>query len=338
MSAKTPPSPRFSPDDALPPVEPPSAGFIIQLFVIPGVIVLVVVAIWLMFSWLAQKDNDSEAYVRALARNNDARWQAALNLATDLRAERSAKEPRLTVDPKLAGGLADILDREISEGSLEQNPLELRIYLSRALGEFRIDGPLPVLVRAASTQRDEREADVRRAALEGIAILASNATDTQPMLDDEKLREALLAAAGDDDPRTRSVAAVAMGVLGGEVFKARLRNMLDDADANVRYNAATRLAHWGDPASIDVLKEMLDLDENAGVEQERKELKDFKRALVVQNALRASEQLAAANPQADLRPLEAAIEAILARNSIHQEMRVGATETLRTLRAGAASP
>ena len=84
MSTQLPPPRDLSPDDALPPVEPPSAGFILQLFFIPGMIVLVIVMIWLLFSWLAHKGNDRDALVKALSRNNEARWQAAFNLANDL--------------------------------------------------------------------------------------------------------------------------------------------------------------------------------------------------------------------------------------------------------------
>ena len=34
-------------EDLLPPVEPPSAGFLIQLFVVPALIVILIVAAWL---------------------------------------------------------------------------------------------------------------------------------------------------------------------------------------------------------------------------------------------------------------------------------------------------
>jgi hypothetical protein len=37
----------------LPPVEPPTAGFIVQLFVLPAVIVAVVIVVWLLFGKLA---------------------------------------------------------------------------------------------------------------------------------------------------------------------------------------------------------------------------------------------------------------------------------------------
>ena len=53
MSNHTPPSRGLSPDDALPPVEPPSAGFILQLFIVPGVIVVVVTLVTLLLTSMA---------------------------------------------------------------------------------------------------------------------------------------------------------------------------------------------------------------------------------------------------------------------------------------------
>jgi hypothetical protein len=334
MSSRLPPSERFSPDDALPPVEPPSAGFILQLFVVPGVIVLVVVVIWLMFNWLAHMGNDSDAFVRALARNNESRWQAAFNLATALRAERKSTEPRLTVDKRLAAQLAGILDDEIKAGSMDERPVTLRIYLSRALGEFRVDDGLPTLVTAASTQRDEAEVDVRRAAIEGIALLAANfPPDDKRFIENEKLTEALSNAAADPDHRIRAVAAVAMGVIGGETYIDKLHFMLEDSHPDVRYNAAVRLASRGDLAAVDVLSEMLDQNERAGVEAEQEvKMRDFKRSLITINALRATAQLAETNPTADLGALESAVDKVR-ESDAPADIRVEATGALRKLRS-----
>jgi len=336
MSYDAPPSRNLSPDDALPPVEPPSAGFILQLFVVPGVIVVVVVMIWVMFNWLAQKGNDRDAFVRALGRNNEARWQAAFNLANALRAERGASNPKLTNDPELATQLAAILDREIEAASMENNSVTLRIYLSRALGEFKVPDGLPVLIKAATTERDPRESDVRRAALEGIALLASNVgADSPKFTADEKLQEAIASAASDTDPRTRTVAAVVLGVLGGEKNLERLRALLDDTNPDVRYNAATRLAHHGDAAAVGVLSEMLDPDEMAGVTIEKQEeMRPFKRALITLNALRAVGQLAEKNSTADLTPLKVAVEKLMSSDA-SGEIRVEATSALRRLDARA---
>jgi HEAT repeat protein len=334
MSSSSPRPTGYSPDDALPPVEPPSAGFILQLFIVPGVIVVVVVMIWLMFNWLAQMGNDRDAFVRALARNNEARWQAAFNLANAMRAERGSKQPRLTGDPQLAADLAGILDHEIDAGSMEKNPLALRMYLCRALGEFRVTEPLPTLIKAATTERDEREGDVRRTALEGIAVLADNVGgDDKHFTQNEALRDALLTAASDNDPRTRDVAAVAMGVIATPEFRERLGAMLEDSNPDVRYNAAVRLAHLGDVSAVPVLAEMLDPDELAGIESEKQqEMRPFKRALITVNALRATGQLAEKSPQADLTALQSAVERLLA-SKIEGEMRVEAQAALRQLDA-----
>ncbi|OYV83252.1 MAG: hypothetical protein B7Z73_16275, partial [Planctomycetia bacterium 21-64-5] len=113
-----------SPDDHLPPVEPPSAGFIVQLFVIPALIVVIMFALGGGIKWLVERDNNPEAYVDALRRNNDARWQAAHDLADVLRNPRNAK---LKDDARLAEQLAGILNKELDEGSFDKNPIELRI-------------------------------------------------------------------------------------------------------------------------------------------------------------------------------------------------------------------
>ncbi len=331
MSSNSPPSRGLSPDDALPPVQPPNAGFILQLFIVPGVIVVVVVLVWVMFNWLAQKGNDRDAFVRDLGRNNEARWQAAFNLANALRAERKSSQPTLATDDKLAAQLADILQREIEAGKLDDNSLSLRVYLCRALGEFRVADGLPALIKAASTVRDPKEEDVRRAALEGIAVLASNVSDKTAFNDNAQLRNVLLAAADAGDPGLRGLGAVAMGVIGGSANVEKLQHMLDDLDANVRYNAATRLAALGDAASIRVLAEMLDQTETAGVNSEKDPtLRKYKRDVINVNALRATHQLAEKNSDADLGSLKPLVEKLL-EGELPGSIRIEATSTLKAL-------
>src|SRR5271170_1140541 len=50
----------------LPRVEPPSAGFVVQLFVIPAAVVVVVIIVWLLFGKLASGERDAMEYVRQL--------------------------------------------------------------------------------------------------------------------------------------------------------------------------------------------------------------------------------------------------------------------------------
>ncbi len=109
MSDYSRPSEPISAGDALPPVQPPSAGFILQLFVVPGIIVVVIVLVWLMFNWVARTGNDPDEYVAALRRNNANRWQAAFGLAGSDRAEQgaAARRPpgrRAGLDPRRRNG------------------------------------------------------------------------------------------------------------------------------------------------------------------------------------------------------------------------------------------
>ena len=313
--------------DALPPVEPPSAGFILQLFVVPGLIVVIIVMVWLMLNWLAHMGSDPQSYVKALERNNEARWQAAVNLANALRSDRGP----LKNNSQIATQIAGILDREITAGSLKEGSITLRDFLCRALGEFNVPDGLPVLLKAASTQRGPEEAAVRRAALAAIALLADNVHTAGGSLANEKLDSTLLEAANDSDPLVREVAAYAMGSVGTPELDVKLRSMLKDSYANARYNAATGLARRGDAAVVPVLVEMLDPEEMAGVVIEKDETaRDSKRAVIVINALRSTDQLAKTNPTADLAPLQAAIEKLL-EVKVQSQIKVQAADVLKQL-------
>ena len=88
----------------LPPVEAPSAGFIVQLFVIPAVVVLVVICVWLLFGKLAGGERDAMEYVRLIresSSNSRAANRAAFELASLIQNDSKAR----TSDPKLLGEL-----------------------------------------------------------------------------------------------------------------------------------------------------------------------------------------------------------------------------------------
>src|SRR5512135_115039 len=83
----------------LPPVEAPSAGFVVQLFVIPAVVVAVVIVVWLLFGKLAGGERDAMEYVRQL-RLSSANWRSAFELASLIQ-----NDAKLGSDPKLLGEL-----------------------------------------------------------------------------------------------------------------------------------------------------------------------------------------------------------------------------------------
>ncbi|HWA97834.1 MAG TPA: HEAT repeat domain-containing protein [Pirellulales bacterium] len=320
--------PRFSADDALPPVEPPSAGFILRLFFIPAAIVAIIVCVWLAFNWLAQRDSDPYAYLLALERNTAVRWQAAVNLADALRDPRNAD---LKHDHAVIQRLVGITERELEAGRTDDDALKLRVYLCNALGEFQEpDDVLPVLLKAATTQRQDEEKYVRFAALKAIAVLLASA----PGFDAARHPEVFTVldqASRDPEPVIRSTAAFALGAYGSPQARERLEKLLADTYPDVRYNAATTLARAGDMAAVPVLVEMLDSKPSAGVAAEQEAgSREYKQETIYLNALRAAADLAKAHSAADLAPLAKAVERLREAN-LSTPVAVQARETLREI-------
>jgi hypothetical protein len=155
-------------DDLLPPVSPPSSGFIMQLFVIPLLIVMIIIGIWLLFNWVANRDRRPVDLAQDIERLNHASWQKALTLANQLRDDRNHD---LRQDRQLCDQLASQLRFRIEEGGSDQERVWLRIYLCRALGDFELGDGLPALILAAQHQESIEDVEVRRAALQAIGIL-----------------------------------------------------------------------------------------------------------------------------------------------------------------------
>jgi hypothetical protein len=248
-----------APNDDLPPVQPPSAGFLVQLFVVPGIIVAIIVVVWVLVDWLAHMESDPQKYVDGLRRNGDDAWRQADNLAEMLHSSRGNE---LKGNARLAATLAEILDERIAAGKMDESSINLRFFLSKALGEFNTPDALPTLIKAATTNRDPKELAVREAAIDAISSLidnlqkqpSGNSLDTQPVL------TVLLDASRDPEAAIRLRAAHALGVVGGDQATPRLAKMLDDPQDDVSFNAAISLANRGDARSLDTLLKMIDPD------------------------------------------------------------------------------
>ena len=274
----------INPDDSLPPVEPPSAAFLVQLFLVPGVIVAIIVCVWLAFHWLAHLGNDPQAYVRTLRRANEGRWQAALNLANDLRGPNGSG---LKADVKLASELGSILDDEVGSGRTGEQSETLRLYLCRALGEFSVPEASPALVRRVNANDDD---PTTQAAIEAIAVLATNLQNAGRSFENrDDVVAAVLAATTSANSRVRDACGFTLGVLGGERSIDGLLRLVGDPSADVRSNAALGLARLGQPDAYDTLLEMLALEDvylDEKTPDDKMQSERYKRALVVVNALR----------------------------------------------------
>lgn len=279
------PTPRpVAPNDSLPPVEPPSAGFLVQLFLVPAIIVSIIVCVWLAFHWLAHLGNDPQAYVRTLRRSNEGRWQAALNLANDLRGPGGAA---LKTDETLAGELGRILSEEVSSGRTGEQSQTLRLYLCRALGEFAIPTAAGPLIEQAAQVADPQTA---RAAVEALAVLTTNLVAAgQGAEAPDGIVSAVVTASRSGDAPLRGAAAFTLGVVGGDAAVERLVQLSADDNDDVRFNAALGLARQGREEAADTLAEMLALEDVApppGNDDPAAQSRRYKRALVVINALR----------------------------------------------------
>lgn len=323
-----------SPDD-LPPVEPPSAAFLVQLFLVPGLIVAIIVCVWLAFHWLAHLGNDPQAYVRTLRRDNEGRWQAALNLANDLRGPGGAA---LKADEPLATELGRILGDEVASGRTGEQTQTLRVYLCRALGEFSIPAAASPLVAQVKNLADLQTA---RAAVEALSVLETNLAAAGRTADDPAaITSAVIDASRSDDIPLRLASAFTLGVVGGPGAVDRLVELASDGADDVRYNAALALARQGREESLEGLLEMLSLEDPplpAGTERgDAAQSQRYKRALVVINALRGVALLVDTTQQPPPENVLARVRA--AANDPVADVRSSATALLKKIERLTATP
>ncbi|MDG2384183.1 MAG: HEAT repeat domain-containing protein [Pirellulaceae bacterium] len=324
-------------DDQLPPVSPPTAGFLMQLFIVPMVIVIIIVMVCLMFNWLAHLGTRPEDLVDDLERLNPGSWQKALTIANYL---CDPNQSELRQNQLMADRLAEVLDKQMEVGAMSDEQIQLRVYLCRALGVFEVDNGMPALITAASTQRDPKELEVRLAALEALATLADGVPDGKKLMrGNPKLIKTIDAAAREFDEtglekqanaELRQRAAYALGVIGGEQCQDTLAKMTSDPEWAVRFNAATGLARNGDARGVDQLIAMLRPADLTGVDGQP--LDPATSFSIVRNGLRAIMQLNDVNSTADLSALQVAVQQLVDKDP-QGAIGVDAKVTLQALKA-----
>ena len=292
-------------EELLPPVQPPTANFLMKLFFIPMMIVTIIVLVWFMFSWIARSGSHPEDMITDLERLDHRSWSHALNLANFLRDPRRQD---LRQDSVLANRLAEVLDQHLTAAKMDKDHIRLRLFLCRALGEFEVIDGLPTLIQAATQQLEPSESEARRAAVQAIAIMAERA-DRTAMVATPNLVSTLSELSAIDDnatsdrqeiQRLRSSAVFALGMLEGDDVKDQLVALLGDAQPNVRFNAAVGLARQGDQRAVPLLLRMLDPNNEAlSVGTESPGDERWKQEHVLGNAIRATVKLIQANPGVD---------------------------------------
>ena len=274
MSSNTPSDPRRPPpagdggsrevlssDELLPPVEAPSARFILQLFVVPAVIVAAVVLLWLVIESLARRDEgDVDEIVRTIGSSSQARFQKAHDLANMLNVPE--RYPKLITDPDAARQLGDVLEKEVEAASDSDASVYMRFYLTQALGRFRVEDGLPALVKTA---RSDPNRDVRQLAIQSIGMTLKELGKLNPPqpVKGEAAVEGLLALGDEPDEVFRGEAAYLIGLAATPTgadprLIEKLVELADDPTTDARFNAGTALARLGHPRAGQAVAEMFD--------------------------------------------------------------------------------
>lgn len=277
------------PDD-LPPVRPPSAGFIVQLFLVPGLIVLVIVGVWVGVNRLASSEQDWRTLVADLQSPHEhLRWRGAFGLAQLLQADQHSltSGPKLVDNPEVARELSQLLTSELKRHSLAPDDLQHQAFLARTLGMFRI--PEAVLPALRFAMQSEHDLEVRKNSLGAIAVIAGNEAESGvPLMDPDLTSDVLAVSADPDHALIRQMAAYDLGLLPGEKSAHRLEVMLGDADESVRVNAAVGLARQQSAAGLPVLVEVL---KTADAKVEPKSDAEFHKFLSLKNCVEAIRRL-----------------------------------------------
>jgi hypothetical protein len=242
----------------LPPVQPPSAGFIMQLFLVPGLIVVAVIAVWLLFGKLSTSEQDWRQLIAEVRSNNEhRRWRGATGLAQMLRSDVELGESgnQLSTNPQIAKELATLLTELLNEPAQDEELTSQQSFLARTLGWLdSLDDSLPALTQATDSKY---AVIVRSDALRSIALIAGRASDNDRPLDRPELTDQLLEVSQDRDPLIRQVAAFTLGLIPGESIDQRLRVMAEDRDPNTRINAAMAMSRRGMSEAFGALLEIL---------------------------------------------------------------------------------
>ena len=245
------------PED-LPPVEPPSAGFIMQLFLVPGLIVAAVIAVWALFGKLSTSEQDWRQLVAEVRSNNEhRRWRGATGLAQMLRSDVELGESgnQLSTNPQVAKELATLLTELLNEPAQDEELISQQSFLARTLGWLDwLEDSVPALIQATD---EKYETIVRSDALRSIALIAGRAKDNERPLDRPEVTDRLIEVSQDSDPLIRQVCAFTLGLIPGDRVDQRLRVLAEDRDANTRINAAMAMSRRGMSEAFNALVELL---------------------------------------------------------------------------------
>jgi HEAT repeat protein len=324
--------------EELPPVTPPSAGFIVQLFLIPMLIVGAIIGVYALFGRLAGGEQDWRTLVAELRNTNEhRRWRAAIGLAHLLKVDQDRGEEgqHLAQNPEIAKALLEVLKEQREQTGSREESLNQQQYLVTALG--MLDQPQTVIPALQDVMRTTSEEDsgVRLEALRSIFLIANRTaeraiSENRPLLVEElvevpSLVSDVIDVSQEPDPLFRRVAAYALGLLPSPESRQRLEVMLNDSDEHAQVNAALGLARQSSTAGRPVYLAVLEKANDHSTEEEGMDL------VILKNTLKAIEDLSEEWPADQKRELIEQLEPI-SKDHPERRIRTDAIKTLQTLK------
>ena len=207
----------------------------VQFFLIPLAVVGLTVLGYVGFRSLVSDDRSAQNYLSEIRYGGWYRqWPAAYELS------QLMADPKVRADTSLGPALVQAF-----VDAKDADP-RVRRYLALAIG--RLDPPLPPdAVTKLSQALEDADSESRISAI--WALGSSGDPSVVPRL--QPLYES-------SDPGIRKMVVYALGALPGDAQTVTLRSALEDATADVRWNAAVALARHGSSDGVPVLKQMLD--------------------------------------------------------------------------------
>jgi len=208
----------------------------VQFFLIPLVVVAITGSVYVGFRSLLADDRNAQDYLAEIRNGGSSRrWPAAYELS------RLMSDPKVRADKSLAPALVKAFQDSAGDR-------QVRRYLALAIG--RLDPPLPPDAVAGLTHAlDDPDSETRISVIWALGSSGDEAVVSKLVP---------LYTAQDADAGIRKMVVYALGALPGDGQVTTLRTALQDAVADVRWNAAVALARHGNHEGVVVLKQMLD--------------------------------------------------------------------------------
>jgi HEAT repeat protein len=218
--------------------EKPRSGarLLLRLFLVPLLVVVTAVGIFLLFNLMTFERRTPRDYLQEVRGGSaNRRWQAAFELSRSIGG--------MPPGPERDGLAREALRIFETLTPTRAEDVPVRRYLVLVLGKLGDRAAVPTLIRAAG----DPDPSTRLYAIWALG-----------MLGDPRAFPTALAASEGEDPGLRKMAAYVLGKLGEPRAVPRLKVLLGDRVADVRWNAAIALASLRDGSGAEVLRSMID--------------------------------------------------------------------------------